>query len=163
MTPSSISLDGSTIAVAAPSASSFASVVETSSQGESAPGPATPGPATPGPATPTGSTIPATPDGTTAAAPQGNPFQSLITFALIGAVVWFLIFAPERKARKKREAMLSAVKKGDQIVTTGGIHGEVADVKESTVIVKAGDTRLTFSRASIHEIRQTKDDAAASE
>ncbi len=77
--------------------------------------------------------------------------------------MWFLIFAPERKARKKREEMLGAVKKGDQVVTTGGIHGEVADVKESTVIVKAGDTRLTFSRASIHEIRQTKDDAAASE
>ena len=91
---------------------------------------------------------------------QGNPFQSLITFALIGAVVWFLIFAPERKARKKREEMLSAVKKGDKIVTTGGMHGEVVDVKEHTVVVKAGDARLTFSRASIHEIRQPKEESA---
>ena len=74
--------------------------------------------------------------------------------------MWFLIFAPERKARKKREVMLSAVQKGDKIVTTGGMHGEVVDVKEHTVIVKAGEARLTFSRASIHEIRQPKEDSA---
>lgn len=163
MTAFSISLDGSLLAAAASSDASFDSASAAVAQGD---GPATPGTQagtqTDGPATP-GTAGAGTSGEVPAAAPQGNPFQSLITFALIGAVVWFLIFAPERKARKKREEMLGAVKKGDQVVTTGGIHGEVADVKESTVIVKAGDTRLTFSRASIHEIRKTKDDATASE
>lgn len=70
----------------------------------------------------------------------------------IGAVIWFLIFAPERKARKKREEMLGALKKGDKIVTTGGLHGQIAEVRENEVIIKAGDVRLTFSRSSVHQV-----------
>ena len=61
-------------------------------------------------------------------------------------------FAPERKARKKREEMLGALKKGDKIVTTGGLHGQIAEVRENEVIIKAGDVRLTFSRSSVHQV-----------
>ena len=124
-------------------------------------GPATPGAPATGPATP-GTAGDAGSQGT-APAPAGNPMQSVMMFALIGAVIWFLIFAPERKARKKREAMLGEIKKGDKVVTTGGLHAEVADVKEHTIVLKAGETRLTFSRASVHEIQQPKSVEKAAE
>ena len=84
--------DGSTAEFAASSSVFF----DAQGDGPTPSGPATPGAGTQGPATPgVGGT-------TGAATPAGNPMQSLMMFALIGAVIWFLIFAPERKARKKR-------------------------------------------------------------
>lgn len=141
-----LDLGGTTMALISSEASSFWL------QGD---GPATPGGPVTGPVTPGAA---GSDGGTTGAAapPAGNPLQSIMMFALIGAVIWFLIFAPERKNRKKREVMLGGVKKGDKVVTTGGLHAEVAEVKEHTVTLKAGDTRLTYSRASIHEIQQPK-------
>ena len=76
----------------------------------------------------------------------------MLPLLAIGAVVWFLIFAPERKARKKREEMLGALKKGDKVVTTGGLHGQIADVRENEVVIKCGEVRLTFSRSSVHQV-----------
>ena len=73
----------------------------------------------------------------------------------IGAVIWFLIFAPERKARKKREEMLGALKKGDKVVTTGGL-GQIADVRENENVIKCGEVRLTFSRSSVHQVQARK-------
>lgn len=93
----------------------------------------------------------ANPDGQNREAPQGG-LGGLWPLLAIGAVVWFLIFAPERKARKKREEMLGALKKGDKIVTTGGLHGQIAEVRENEVIIKAGDVRLTYSRSSVHQV-----------
>ncbi|QDV07644.1 preprotein translocase subunit YajC [Planctomycetes bacterium Poly30] len=158
MTAFSLLLDGATIAMTSSVASStgFDSASPAFSLSQAA-GPGQPGAAVQGPATPG---TPGADGATGAATPQGNPMQSLMMFALIGAVIWFLIFAPERKARKKREAMLGAVKKGDKIVTTGGLHAEVVEVKENTLTLKAGETRLTFSRASIHEVLQPKEEAA---
>ncbi len=88
------------------------------------------------------------------AVPQGSLFDTMMPFLLIGLVLWFLIFAPERKARKRRQAMLDAIKKGDKIVTTGGLHGEVAEVRDHEVVIKAGDSRFVYSRAAIQDIIQ---------
>ncbi|MEC7232565.1 MAG: preprotein translocase subunit YajC [Planctomycetota bacterium] len=100
----------------------------------------------------------ANPAGQNAPRPQGG-LVGLWPLLAIGAIVWFLIFAPERKARKKREEMLGALKKGDKVVTTGGLHGQIADVRENEVIIKAGDVRLTFSRSSVQQI-QGEDESA---
>lgn len=85
-------------------------------------------------------------------APQGSLLDALFPAVMIGAVIWFLVFAPEKKARKQRQAMLDAVQKGDKVITTGGLHGKVEEIREREVVIKAGDSRLTFSRSSIHEI-----------
>lgn len=81
-----------------------------------------------------------------------SPFGNLWMLAAIGAVIWFLIFAPERKARKQRDQMLGALKKGDRVVTTGGLHAQVVEVRENEVVLKAGDVRLTYSRSSVHQV-----------
>ena len=93
----------------------------------------------------------ANPAGQSKEAPQGG-LGGLWPLLAIGAIIWFLIFAPERKARKKREEMLGALKKGDKIVTTGGLHGQIAEVRETEIIIKTGDVRLTFSRSSVHQV-----------
>ncbi len=133
-------------------------------QGGDASLPATPGVGS-GAGSPDGAAttgIPATPnrDGSKdsgASGAGGSFLDSFLMFALIGGVIYFLIFAPERKARKTRQAMLAAVKKGDKVITTGGMHAQVADVREHEIVLKAGDVRLTFSRSAIHEIVQAKE------
>lgn len=89
-------------------------------------------------------------DGTQTPPPSGAGNLWMIV-AIVG-VVWFLIFMPERKAKKQREEMLGGIKKGDKVVTTGGLHGQVVDVRENEVVLKAGDVRLTFSRTSVHQV-----------
>lgn len=87
-----------------------------------------------------------------APAPQGGLGDLLLPLGIGAAALWFLILGPERKSRKKREEMLGALKKGDKVVTTGGLHGQIADVRETEIVIKAGDVRLTFSRSSVHQV-----------
>lgn len=73
----------------------------------------------------------------------------LIQFALIGAVFYFLIIRPQSLARKRAEAMLAAIKKGDEITTAGGIVGKVKEVKEALLIVESGTATLVIERARV--------------
>jgi len=94
-------------------------------------------------------------------APAGGSFiTSIIPFALIILIFYFLIIRPQNKKRKETEKMLSALKKGDKIVTIGGIHGTVQSVKESTVLVKVDDNvKIEFLRSAVSSvITVSKDD-----
>ncbi|MDR1587464.1 MAG: preprotein translocase subunit YajC [Treponema sp.] len=90
--------------------------------------------------------------GDAAAGPQSF-VTSLIPFAAIIAIFYFLIIRPQNKKQKETKRMLSALKKGDRIVTIGGIHGTIQSVKESSVIVRVDDTtKVEFSRSAIASI-----------
>ena len=68
---------------------------------------------------------------------------------LVG-VFYFLVIRPQSKKQKETEKMLKALKKGDSVVTIGGIHGVVSSTKEKTVIVKVDDNcKLEFLRSAI--------------
>jgi preprotein translocase subunit YajC len=78
---------------------------------------------------------------------------SLIPFAAIIGIFYFLIIRPQSKKQKETQRMLSALKKGDKIVTIGGIRGSIQSVRESTVIVKVDDNvKLEFSRSAISSV-----------
>ena len=88
-----------------------------------------------------------------AAASQGSPLVSLLPFVAIGLVFYFLMLAPQRKRDKERDQMLSAVAKGDSVVTIGGICGTVVSVTEQHVIVEVDkNTQLKFVRKAIGEV-----------
>jgi preprotein translocase subunit YajC len=65
----------------------------------------------------------------------------LIQVVGIGLVFWFLILRPQAQARKKQAALLDALKKGDDVMTVGGIVGVVKDIKE---LKDRGETRVTI-------------------
>ncbi|MCK9547327.1 MAG: preprotein translocase subunit YajC [Sphaerochaeta sp.] len=91
----------------------------------------------------------------------GSMTTTFVTFGLIIAIFYFLIIRPQRKRDKETKEMLAAIKKGDKVVSIGGIHGTVMVVKESSVIVKVDDnTRLEFSRNAINSIVKPKSEAA---
>jgi len=95
------------------------------------------------------------PQGADGAAGASNPIMTFLPFVAIIAIFYFLIIRPQNKKQKETQKMLSALKKGDKIVTIGGIHGTIQTVREQTVIVKVDeDTKLEFSRSAISTVVQ---------
>ncbi|MCL2186103.1 MAG: preprotein translocase subunit YajC [Treponema sp.] len=89
----------------------------------------------------------------------GSIFSSLIPFAAIILIFYFLIIRPQNKKRKETEKMLGALKKGDKIVTIGGVYGTIQSVKESTVIVKVDENvKLEFLRSAISTVVSSKEE-----
>src|SRR5947208_9492707 len=83
----------------------------------------------------------------------GSVMTQLLFFAAIFAIFYFLLIRPQQKQKKDREAMLSTVKKGDRVVTTGGLHGTVVGLNEQTVTLKVADSvKLDFDRTALGRI-----------
>ena len=83
----------------------------------------------------------------------------VIPMLLMGAVMYFLMIRPERKQQKARKALLDALKKNDQVITIGGIHGTVASVADDIVTLKVDeDVRIKVARGAIQTVlKQEKD------
>lgn len=70
-----------------------------------------------------------------APAPQAPGLESmLVPMVCIGVIFYFLIIRPQSKRQKEQTAMVSALKTGDKVITSGGIHGIIANVKEGNVL-----------------------------
>ncbi|MDD4900025.1 MAG: preprotein translocase subunit YajC [Candidatus Omnitrophica bacterium] len=70
---------------------------------------------------------------------QVNPLINLFPLIIIFVVFYFLLIRPQKAREKEHQKMLSAVAKNDAIVTTGGIHGTVVNVKDKTLILRVDD------------------------
>jgi len=68
-----------------------------------------------------------------------SPFLQLVPILLIFGIFYFLLLAPMRKRQKQHQALLAALKRGDKVVTNGGLMGEVAAVEEKVVHLKLAD------------------------
>ena len=98
----------------------------------------------------------------TAASTGGSMWTTFITFGVIILIFYFLIIRPQRKRDKEAKAMLEAIKKGDKVVTIGGIRGTVAVVKDSTVILKVDDnTRIEFSKSAVSQVLNKKEETSS--
>jgi preprotein translocase subunit YajC len=83
----------------------------------------------------------------------GNLLYTLAPFILMFAIFYFLLIRPQQKKQKQRGSMLNALKKGDKVVTIGGLHGTIAEISDDTVLLKVNDvTKLTFDRSSINNV-----------
>ncbi|HCO48222.1 MAG TPA: preprotein translocase subunit YajC [Spirochaetaceae bacterium] len=94
---------------------------------------------------------------TAAANPTGQMVSTLVTFGLVFVVFYFLIIRPQNKKQKEAKKMIEAVKKGDKIVTIGGVHGTVHAVKEGTVVVKVDDDcKIEFSKSAVATVSASR-------
>jgi len=93
-----------------------------------------------------------------AMSPQGGSGESglmstLIMFALIIGIFYFLILRPQQKRQKEREKLLESVKKGDKVITTGGLHGTIAGVEEKALLIQVADNvKMKFDRSAVTTI-----------
>lgn len=90
-------------------------------------------------------------------AQQGSPnlFASLLPLLLIVVVMYFLMIRPQQRKQKAHQAMVSALKNGDEVVTAGGMYGTVAgiDDKKNTVYLKvSGDVKVKVERFAISRV-----------
>jgi len=89
------------------------------------------------------------------AMPAPNPVTAIFPFILIAIIFYFLIIRPQQKRLKEHQALVSAVKTGDEIVTNSGIHGIVANVKEATLIVKVADNvKIEFDKTAVAKVEK---------
>ena len=96
---------------------------------------------------------------------QGGILDTMLLPMMMCVVVfWFIVVRPEKKNRKARETMLEGLTKGDPVVTSGGIHGTVAAVKDDVVTIQVADgVRLRFSVHAVQsvETKPTAEDKAS--
>ena len=93
-------------------------------------------------------TMAASPGGT--GGQQGSMFSTLIPLVVIFAIFYFLMIRPQQKQAKKHKEMLTALKKGDRVVTRGGMMGSIYAIADNTITVEVADNvRIKFSREAI--------------
>ena len=99
--------------------------------------------------------------GAASASTSSSLIGSLLPFLLIIVIFYFFLIRPQNKKQKETQKMLDALKKGDKVITIGGIHGTVSSVKENTVIVKVDDDcKLEFNRTAISSVELTEAEKA---
>src|ERR1044072_4448211 len=80
----------------------------------------------------------------------GGGFSLLVPFVLMFGVFYFLVIIPQRRRQKALQEMVSTLKAGDKVITSGGIYATVKQVKEKSLLVMSADkTLLEISRASV--------------
>ncbi len=93
------------------------------------------------------------------AQPSGdaNPVAMFLPLILIFIVFYFFIIRPQKKKEDDRKKMIEAVKKGDSVVTIGGIHGTVTKVDDSSVLVQVdSNTKLRIEKSALSGTSNSK-------
>ncbi len=86
---------------------------------------------------------------------QANPLALWMPIILIFLIMYFLIFRPQAKKQKQHQAMIQSLKKGDKVMTAGGIYGTIVGIKdkENILILKIADNvKIEISRNSIAKV-----------
>ena len=77
----------------------------------------------------------------------------LVPMILMFIIMYVLLIKPQQRKQKEHQEMIKKLKAGDKVVTSGGIHGTIAAVKEATVLLKVADTtKIEINKGSIGEI-----------
>jgi len=90
---------------------------------------------------------------------EGGGFMSLLPFLAIIVIMYFLMIRPQMKKQKERQKMIDALQKGDNVVTTGGIHGKVMGFtnNDKTVILKVDENvKLNVDRSAVGAAKNQK-------
>ncbi|MGN7357970.1 preprotein translocase subunit YajC [Paenibacillus sp. SAF-054] len=93
---------------------------------------------------------------------SGGLLTMILPLVLMFAIFYFLLIRPQQKKQKTRNSMLGALKKGDKVVTIGGLHGTIMEITDDIVVLRVNDvTKLTFDRSSISHATSSASDSQA--
>lgn len=120
-----------------------------------APAPANTGTTTTSPVVPT-----ATP---TSSSPPNAPPNYLFPLLIVGMFAILIIptFFSQRKEKKKREELMNSIRKGDKVLTLGGVIGHVVDLDGSEVILRVEDGRIRFAKSAVQQVLEAKSGATS--
>jgi preprotein translocase subunit YajC len=82
---------------------------------------------------------------------SASQWYSIIPIVLMIVIFYFLLIRPQQKREKDRKSMISNLKKGDKVITSGGMYGVIESVQENDIVVLkiSGNTKVEFSKSSI--------------
>ena len=89
--------------------------------------------------------------------PEPSGASMFVPMILIFVIFYFLVFSPQKKEQKEKQKMREGLKKNDEVVTIGGIHGTVVLVKDKTIVLRVDDnTKIEFDRESVASLVKPK-------
>lgn len=92
------------------------------------------------------------------AAPQQPALFSLVPLIFVFVIFYFLLIRPQQKRQKAHQNLVNALKTGDEIVTGGGIHGIITNVKDRTVLLKIADNvKIEIDRGAVSTVKPSSD------
>jgi len=102
-------------------------------------------------------------DTTDAAAGPGSPLTStLIMIAVFGALMYFMLYRPQKRQQRAVEDMRKSLKVGDEISTAGGILGKIIQIKDDFIVIETGNdrTKLKITKWAVRAVehREEEDD-----
>src|SRR6266567_2673638 len=88
--------------------------------------------------------------------PSGG-FGFFVPFIFIFIIMYFVMFRPQKKRQEQQQKLIASLKTGDRVVTNGGIHGLISNVKETTVIVKVADNvKIELEKSAVTTVLSTQ-------
>lgn len=80
----------------------------------------------------------------------GSPFAMLLPIIGMLAIFYLLLIRPQQKRQKQTQTMITALRKGDRVMTTGGIYGTIAGLKENIIVLKiADDVKIEILKSAV--------------
>lgn len=96
-----------------------------------------------------------------AGAPGGLLGNPMVFMVLMFVMMYFVLIRPQRTRQKQHEELIKNIKAGDHVVTAGGVHGIIASVKDTTVMLKVADNvRVEYDRTAIATVKKAADEPA---
>ena len=85
----------------------------------------------------------------------GDFMTTILMFAVIIAIFYFMILRPQQKRQKERVKLLESMKKGDKVVTAGGLHGTIVGIEDKTLLLQIADNvKVKVERSSISVVNK---------
>jgi len=90
--------------------------------------------------------------------PRAQTLQFLIMMALLFVIMYLVLIRPQQKKEKEHRALLQRLKPGDKVVTSSGICGVILHLKDQTLTLRSGDSKLEVLKSSVVQILEKKKD-----
>ncbi len=95
------------------------------------------------------------------AKPEGSPFGAFVPIILITGIFYFLLIRPQQKKQKQLKTMIKAIEKGDDVITSGGLHGKVTGVTDDVLTLDIGGVKGERVKVKVTRARIEHVDAAS--
>lgn len=93
------------------------------------------------------------------AMPQASPLISMMPIILIFIIFYFLLIRPQKKQQEDHKKMTASLNKNDEVITSGGIHGTIVNVKDSTVMLRVDDdVKIEVQKKSITTLKKKREE-----
>lgn len=102
--------------------------------------------------------------GAAAQGPGGIFSSPIVPIVMMIGIMWFFLIRPQQKKQKEHREMMASLKKGDRIITSGGLHGRITGMTEATLTLEIADkVRVKVSRGHVAGVAQASSQGAPKE